>query len=59
MAENQKTEDTKKEKQNNPTKEEPKERAVNPIAMRPEGIHVTINTTKEEVKRMAKKFGFF
>jgi hypothetical protein len=58
MADNQKPDDTKKEKQTDPTKGELKERKVNPIAMRPEGIHVTLTTTKEEVIRMAKKFGF-
>ena len=56
MADNQKTEETKKE--TNPTKVEPKERAVNPIAMRPEGVHVTLTAPKDIVVRMAKKFGF-
>ena len=58
MADNQKTDNTQKENQTNPTKGELKERKVNPIAIRPEGVHVTITTTKEEVKKMAKKFGF-
>jgi hypothetical protein len=59
MADKEKTEESKPtEKQNNTTKDETKERAVNPMAMRPEGVKVTIKTTRAEVIKMAKKYGF-
>lgn len=36
----------------------PKERTVNPMAIRPEGVHVTISNTTAEIIKMAKKLGF-
>ncbi len=39
-------------------KEAPKERKVNPIAMRPEGINVSITNPNQYVKKLSKKFGF-
>jgi len=36
----------------------PKERTVNPMAIRPEGVSVTISSTPAEIIKMAKKLGF-
>jgi hypothetical protein len=59
MADKEK--EQKQQKQQKDTKEKNptgKERAVNPMAMRPEGVNVTFQTTKEEIEKMKKKFGF-
>lgn len=36
----------------------PKERTVNPMAVRPEGVNVTIKSTPPEIEKMGKKLGF-
>lgn len=50
--------DEQKQKQKDTTKALVKERNVNPMAMRPEGIHVTLTATREEIKKMKEKLGF-
>lgn len=47
-----------KQKQKDTTKALVKERNVNPMAMRPEGIHVTLTATREEIMKMKEKLGF-
>jgi hypothetical protein len=45
-------------KSNNPTDAELKERAVNPRAMRPDNVKVTVKAPNEKVNTMKKLFGF-
>ena len=45
-------------KSSNPTLPESKERAVNPMAIRPEGVAVTIKQPDRAVDLMGKLFGF-
>jgi hypothetical protein len=46
----------------NPTQSDverdPQERAVNPLAVRPEGVKVTLVKVDKVVKQMGKLFGF-
>jgi len=55
MPDNTKDSDKKKIPIENNNK---KERAVNPLAVRPEGVNVTIVSVDKVVKQMAKIFGF-
>jgi hypothetical protein len=48
----------KQEKQVQKEEDQGQERAVNPLAMRPEGVHVTITKEKPKIKLMKKLFGF-
>lgn len=54
MADKEK-EQKQMKKEKNPTE---KERAVNPMAMRPEGVAVTFKATKDEIEKMKKILGF-
>lgn len=46
----------------NPTESDverdPQERAVNPLAVRPEGVKVTLTKRNKQLDKMAKLFGF-
>jgi hypothetical protein len=46
----------------NPTQSDverdPQERAVNPLAVRPEGVKVTLTKRNKQLDKMAKLFGF-
>lgn len=46
----------------NPTESDverdPQERAINPLAVRPEGVKVTIKKQDKEVNKIKKLFGF-
>jgi hypothetical protein len=46
----------------NPTESDverdPQERAINPLAVRPEGVKVTLTKRNKQLDKMAKIFGF-
>ena len=54
----EKTEKAEQTKTDEKKDENGKERAINPMAMRPEGVHVTITDVKPNIKLIKKLFGF-